>query len=200
MIKNLNYKNPKMKKILISSILLFAIVANCFSQDIITKKNGEDFKAKVIEVTPTDISYKKFDAPDGPTYKILKADVLMVRYKDGTKDVFAESQSTSTEDMKVKGRKDANANYKGANSGAGWTMASTIVLSPLVGVIPAAICSSSEPLDNNLKVRNAELMKNDAYSQAYIEQAHKIKKNRIWRSFGVGAGVWTVLIIVLGAL
>ena len=32
-----------------------------FAQDVITKKSGEDIKAKVLEVTTTEIKFNKFD-------------------------------------------------------------------------------------------------------------------------------------------
>jgi hypothetical protein len=55
-----------------------------------TKKSGEDIQAKVLEVTTSEIKYKKFDNQNGPTYTILKSDVVMVRYKNGTKDIFTD--------------------------------------------------------------------------------------------------------------
>jgi hypothetical protein len=191
-----------MKKVILLSLILIASLHNGFSQDIITKKNAEDIKAKVLEVTTTDVSFKKFDSPNGPTYRILKSEILMIRYQDGTKDVFTEAQAPvekpTSDNLEAKGRQDANANYKGANSGAGWTAATTIVFSPLLGAIPAAVCASSEPIHSNLKVKNLELMKINSYNQAYTEQAHKIKKNKIWKSFGISSGVWLAVIIVLG--
>lgn len=191
-----------MKKIFLFSLILIATMTHCFSQDIITKKNAEDIKAKVLEVTTSEISFKKFDSPNGPTYRILKTEVLMIRYQDGSKDVFSDAQAPvekpTSDNLQAKGRQDANENYKGKNSGAGWTAATTIVFSPLLGVIPAAVCASSEPIHSNLKVKNLELMKVNSYNQAYIEQAHKIKKNKIWKSFGISSGVWLAVIIVLG--
>ena len=41
-----------------------------------------------MEVTTSEIKYKKFDNLDGPTFSILKSEVLIIRYKNGTKDVF----------------------------------------------------------------------------------------------------------------
>lgn len=44
-----------MKKIIFSALATIFTLANCFSQDIITKKTSEDIQAKVIEVTTTEI-------------------------------------------------------------------------------------------------------------------------------------------------
>ena len=59
-----------------------------FAQDVITKKSGEDIKAKVLEVTTTEIKFNKFDMPNSPIFSLLKSDVLIIRYQNGTKDIF----------------------------------------------------------------------------------------------------------------
>lgn len=84
-----------MKKIIIVLSLLFCSVG--FAQDVLTKKNGEDISAKVLEVTSTEIKYKKYDNPNGPTFTILKSEVLLIRYENGTKDVFNEPQKGSSQ-------------------------------------------------------------------------------------------------------
>ena len=60
-----------------------------FSQDIITTKSGEDIKAKILEVNTSEIKYKKSENIDGPIFSVLKSDVLILRYENGTKDIFA---------------------------------------------------------------------------------------------------------------
>tara|TARA_B110000003_G_scaffold217137_1_gene216649 strand:+ start:1141 stop:1662 length:522 start_codon:yes stop_codon:yes gene_type:complete len=50
--------------------------------------NGEEISAKVIEINPDFIKYKKCDNLDGPLISIYKSEVLMLRYKDGSKDLF----------------------------------------------------------------------------------------------------------------
>jgi len=73
-----------------SILILFAIIitmTGAVAQDIITTKTGEDILAKIVEVGHTEIKYKKFDNPEGPQFTILKSDVLMIRYENGTKDI-----------------------------------------------------------------------------------------------------------------
>lgn len=85
-----------MKKIIIVlSLFLYSSIG--FAQDVLTKKNGEDILAKVLEVTTTEIKYKKSDNPNGPTFTILKSEVLLIRYENGTKDVFNEPQKVSSQ-------------------------------------------------------------------------------------------------------
>jgi len=66
------------------------------AQDIITLKNGEEIKAVVTEIELNVIKYKKFDNQTGPAYTVSKADVFMIKYENGTKDVF-DYQPVTTE-------------------------------------------------------------------------------------------------------
>jgi hypothetical protein len=191
-----------MRKIIFNTVITICTLTNSFSQDMITKKTSEDIKAKVIEVTINEIKYKKFDNLNGPLFTLLKSDVLMIRYENGSKDIFNEVQNSvtanaSSNDMSIKGKEDAITNYKGKSSGAGWTAAATILTSPVLGLIPAIACSSTEPSDENLNYKESELMKNNDYNRAYTKQAHKTKKKKIWTGFGVGSGAWLLLILLL---
>lgn len=191
-----------MKKIIFYTVITICTLTNSFSQDMITKKTSEDIKAKVIEVTVNEIKYKKFDNLNGPLFTLLKSDVLMIRYENGSKDIFNEIQNTVTAnvlstDMSIKGKQDAITNYKGKSSGAGWTAATSVLTGPVLGLIPAIACSSTEPSDENLNYKDRELMKNNDYNQAYTKQAHKTKKKKIWTNFGIGSGAWLLLILLL---
>ena len=79
-----------MKITLQYSILLFftLIYSKINAQDVITKRNGEDVYSKVLEITQTEIKYKKFENENGPTYTILIKDVLKIHYENGTNDIF----------------------------------------------------------------------------------------------------------------
>ncbi len=127
----------------------------------------------------------------------------MVRYEDGSKDVFIEQSekskydiSNKSEIMADKGNEDAKAFYKGKNSGSVWTTVTTILTSPIIGAIPAIACSLTEPCDENLNYVNRDLMKDPNYNRAYTKQAHKIKKKKIWSSFGIGSAAWLVLVLI----
>ena len=72
----------------ILTFLFFTIFTNCYSQDVIIQKSGNEFQGKVIEVGVTEIKYRKIDNPDGPLYSIMRTDVAMIRYENGTKDIF----------------------------------------------------------------------------------------------------------------
>ncbi|MGZ4035802.1 MAG: hypothetical protein ACXVPU_14255 [Bacteroidia bacterium] len=76
-----------MKKILFAALLII-FSGFCFAQDTIIKYNGEIIQAKITEVTPTQIKFKKFDFQDGPLYVENKSDIKMVKYSNGIKEEF----------------------------------------------------------------------------------------------------------------
>lgn len=81
-----------MKKLL-HSLLMTLVCAVCVqAQDVITKRNGEDIQAKILEVNQTEIKYKRFDNPEGPTFVIPKSEILIIRYENGTNEVMEQRQ------------------------------------------------------------------------------------------------------------
>ena len=74
------------------TILLYLILLNipsyCFSQDIIYKTDGNEIKARVIEIAESTIKYKNFDQQEGPIRDIPKSEVFMIKYQDGTTEKF----------------------------------------------------------------------------------------------------------------
>ena len=62
--------------------------------DNIILRNGDEISAKVLEVTIDVIKYRKCDNPDGPIYSILKSDVFMIKYANGTKDIISKENET----------------------------------------------------------------------------------------------------------
>lgn len=77
-------------------ISVFFFYNSSFAQDLIFKINGDEIEAKVLEITPTEVKYKKYKFQDGPTYVLNKTDVFMIKYPDGQKDVFTNSNSTNS--------------------------------------------------------------------------------------------------------
>ena len=82
-----------MKNYYFITLLITIVSFSSFSQDFILKKNGDEIKSKVIEVGTSEIKYRKFESPTGPIYVISKADVFMIKYEDGTKDVFSTEKT-----------------------------------------------------------------------------------------------------------
>jgi len=71
--------------------LLILFWANLKAQDLIIKNDKTEIKSKVLEITDTQIKYKKFEMLDGPTYNINKVDVFLIIYKNGLKEYIDNS-------------------------------------------------------------------------------------------------------------
>jgi len=80
-----------MKKMVLKCTIFLSIMvlANLtFAQDVIILKTGDEIKSKVLEITPDLVKYKKWENHEGPAYSVYKSDVFMIKYANGTKDVF----------------------------------------------------------------------------------------------------------------
>jgi len=107
---NFTNKFIYMKKIISTLLFVLFALGFCHSQDLITKKTGEDIKVKVTEITNSEVKYHKFDDLTGPVYSINKSEILLIKYENGTKDIFTNSnqsqppvgnQSQPTEGKKI---------------------------------------------------------------------------------------------------
>lgn len=78
-----------MKKILLATILVMVFYFMAPAQDVITTKEGNKIQAKILEVTQTELKYKRFSNPNGPTFSINKSDVLTVHYENGEDETFS---------------------------------------------------------------------------------------------------------------
>ncbi len=86
----------KTMSILMVCILMLATGAK--AQDVIVLVDASEIQAKVITVGTNEITYKRWESPNGPDYQILKKDVFFIRYKDGSKDVFNSRMLGSQEE------------------------------------------------------------------------------------------------------
>jgi hypothetical protein len=69
-------------------VLLLLNQINLIAQDEITFRSGDILKAKILEIGAEEIVYKKSDNLSGPSYNVKKDLVFMIKYENGTKDVF----------------------------------------------------------------------------------------------------------------
>jgi hypothetical protein len=77
-----------MKQYFTLLILLISFKSN-FAQDSIMKTNGRVIAAKIMEISPTEIKYKKWEFQDGPTYIESKSGISYLRFSNGLKEEFA---------------------------------------------------------------------------------------------------------------
>jgi hypothetical protein len=108
-----------MKRIILAFFLFTGTVWGINAQDIITQKNGDEIKAKVIEVGINDVKYKKFSNESGPTYTLSKSDIFMIKYENGEKDIFDKVKEVKQPEAKQPEAKQpaaANTNNSSAQN------------------------------------------------------------------------------------
>lgn len=82
-----------MIRALLFLLLVLLSGAAAQAQDVLTKANGEEISAKIVEITPYEIKYKRADNLDGPLIVLRRPDVFMIRYANGLKEVITPALS-----------------------------------------------------------------------------------------------------------
>jgi hypothetical protein len=204
-------------------LLLFALSIFCFTanaQDTLFLKDNTKVVAKVLEINDLEIKYKAFSNIDGPLYIKKKSEVVKVKYKTGSEDVFqTESKSSSNvnyastpapvqtyvkeeqsmskqdyADMFRQGKSDAKIYYKGYKGAGTGTFLTTLILGPIVGLVPAIATSVSTPNEDHLTFPNVALTKNPDYVTGYTQEAKKKKSRKVWGNYGIATGIIVVLV------
>ena len=173
------------------------------AQDTLSMKSGEYILVKVIEVSTAEVKYKKLDNLNGPVFSMLKSDLLMIKYENGTKEDFSsvkkiEEYNLIEVDPYILGKDDAQRFYKGYRPAKFVTVILSIL--PIVGIANSGVflgllappigfsiaANSKIPKDENLNYPNISFMRNELYANSYRQEAKKIKNRKIWNSLGGG--------------
>ena len=109
-----------MKKTIVLILINTIALTYCYSQDLIINKNGDEIKAKVQEVGTIEIKYKKFENINGPIYTISKNEVFMIRYENGSKDVFNEIKKENEVKINNNTSKSISPNLQEYNINGYW--------------------------------------------------------------------------------
>ena len=77
-----------------STLLLFWAlccgISAAVAQDLIVRTDSTRIEARVTEVSPETVRYKRFSNPDGPTYVLPVAGIDYIRYANGETDRFRQ--------------------------------------------------------------------------------------------------------------
>ena len=96
-----------MKKILLFS--MFVIISfTCFSQDIISLKNGNRIEVTITEVTKNLVRYKMFSDKKGKTYFVYKDEISGIMYKDGRVESYNYSDEKQIESVQKESAQKEN--------------------------------------------------------------------------------------------
>ena len=191
-----------MKNILL--FILFICSSNIIkAQDTLSMRSGETILVKVIEVGTTEVKYKKLDNVNGPVFSMLKSDLLIIKYENGTKEDFSsikkiEENNFSGYDPYIQGKNDAQRYYKGDKTAGTIVLISNLFVLPILPSLVFYIANTSKiPKDENLNYPSISLMQNEKYADSYRQEAKKIKNQKIWKNFKVGAGIGGSIFFIL---
>ena len=76
---------------LILATLLIGYIAS--AQDIITKRDGQEIRARITAVGTDTISYTLYDESNGIVYTMMKGDAVLIKYENGRNEVVQYSSS-----------------------------------------------------------------------------------------------------------
>ncbi len=70
--------------------------SNAYCQDWLYTTGGNKIQVKVTEINATDIKYKDYANVEGPTYVIVKSDVVLIQYSNGVSEVINNNPNSLT--------------------------------------------------------------------------------------------------------
>lgn len=87
-----------MKTLIRMSVVLFLLCMSgrSVAQDVIVKTDRSTVMSKVLEITGTEIKYKKWNNLDGPTYSISRSEVVSINYENGEVESFSNGVPNKT--------------------------------------------------------------------------------------------------------
>lgn len=91
-------------KALKNALLLFlflGIARTMTAQDVILKKDNTTILSKVLEITTTEIKYKKWSNQEGPTYSISRSLVTSINFQNGEVERFIENTNNQPDKIMI---------------------------------------------------------------------------------------------------
>ncbi|MGZ3920468.1 MAG: hypothetical protein ACXVNM_05540 [Bacteroidia bacterium] len=170
--------------------------------DSIIFRSGKRLSVKIYELTPTQVHYKLMANLDGPVYKINKSELSEIIFSTGLKQKltvepvtsgYNPSYSGTSSSMIMRGTSDAKTYYRNKGGSIGTGIAAAVF--PPLGLIPAVICTNVQPKDHNMGYPDEDLWNNRDYRKSYSNEAYRIKKKRVWTGFGIGTGIFLLLLL-----
>jgi hypothetical protein len=86
-----------MKRYLLFTLCVLVFISGIAAQDTIILKTGDEIRSRVLEIGENEVQYKKFTNPDGPLYTLRTAEIFMIKFENGTKEVFGLDSDESAE-------------------------------------------------------------------------------------------------------
>lgn len=94
--KNLNIVAMNLTQRILILVSLLTIVLPGRAQDIIVRCDGSVVQAKILEVSSSEIKYKRYSNPDGPLFTLKSSEILSINYENGEVDRYNTSEKETT--------------------------------------------------------------------------------------------------------
>ncbi len=78
-------------------LMLFLCSMSVWAQDVIVKKDGSTVVCRIVEVTKTEVIYKKWSDQQGSNYIVNQKDLTAIHYENGTKTTFDAAPAVPAE-------------------------------------------------------------------------------------------------------
>ena len=179
-------------------------LAQAQAPDIMLRTDGSEVPGRVLSITPLELRY--LPPTGGDTLRLAVADVFLVRYANGTREVLHPAPSSpapstasdllpglSESQRRNLGRQTATRAY--TDTGPFWgALGASLYGGPLLGLVAPGVMASHTVSVAHLKAPRPELLADPAYGSAYRKEAQKRKRGRAWGGYALGATGWLVLI------
>lgn len=187
-------------------LLLLLKTSAAIAQDIILDVDGNSISGKVTEITLSAVVYEVSDSGAVQQLTIPKKQVFLIKYANGTKEVFPESLNGEAVQEKLRssplqeltpgqlyllGVRDAKVNYNGSNILL--TNFLITLFMPPAGIISGVATAMSPPKDHNLHVPNPGFLQEKHYMEGYRKQAHRRKAGKAVAGVGIGLAPYVIL-------
>ena len=130
-----------------------------------------------------DIAYKQSASFD----RTAQADTINPEIK------FNKLRIDSITKFYYQGMHDADNNYNAKRSGKRAIFFTALIGTPVLGIIPTIVSSSTRPKLKNLNIKDASLLTNPAYMKGYKDEAHQIKKRLVWGNYVAASVTWLAI-------
>lgn len=110
-------------KNLLAFVAIFFCAQVLSAQDNVILNSGDEFEAKILEITTNGIKYKKWNNQEGPTYTIAKEEIFKITYQNGSYDIFnktATSSGSKSDSFERIAQTPLNTTSSQMNSMRGW--------------------------------------------------------------------------------
>ncbi|MBC7447519.1 MAG: hypothetical protein H7330_05615 [Hymenobacteraceae bacterium] len=200
--------------------LLWGAPAAVLAQDVITDLTGAELTGQVIEITPTQVLYHAMDTdPALPPSVLDKKTLFMVRFANGTREVFSAPSAPAVEiapadeghvattlppapdglsvaqreQLRQRGADDAFRYYNRTGPFIGTMLGTAATFG---GVLPAVVIGVIKPKAYKNKALDPKLLAYPSYVEGYEAKA---RKRKTWPVIGGYLSGVMVLALILGA-